>query len=62
MKNNFGKSNGDIIYWKNAYFHKMHMWLYAQLEQKIFDDIFYSKRSLTTARYCREKKYDIPWD
>ena len=40
----FGRSDDDMILWKNAYFHYMQTWFDAQLDQKILDGI-YSVRS-----------------
>ena len=37
----FGKSDNDMIYWKNAYFHKMNTWFHVQLDQKILDGLYY---------------------
>ena len=31
---NFSKSDGDIIWWKNAYFHQMHTWFHVQIDKK----------------------------
>ena len=36
---NFGKSDDDIIQWKNASFQYMHLWFHAQLAQKILDGL-----------------------
>ena len=36
---NFGRSDDDMIYWKNAFFQYMQMWFDAQLDQKILDSI-----------------------
>ena len=36
---NFGRSDDDMIYWKNAYFQYMQTWFNAQLDQKILDGI-----------------------
>ena len=36
---NFGRSDDDMIYWKNAYFQYMQMRYDAQLDQKILDGI-----------------------
>ena len=35
----FGRSDDDMILWKNAYFHYMQTWFDAQLDQKILDSI-----------------------
>ena len=32
---NFGRSDDDMIVWKNAYFHYIKTWFNAQLGQKI---------------------------
>ena len=37
---NIGRSDGDMIYWKNAYFQYMQTWFDAQLNQKIVDCIY----------------------
>ena len=37
---NFGKSDYDIIYRKNAPFLYMHLWFHAQLAQKILDSFY----------------------
>ena len=37
---NFGRSDDDMIYWKNAYFQYMQTWFDAQLDQKILDGIY----------------------
>ena len=36
---NFARSDEDMIYWKNAYFHYTHTWFHAQLTQKILDGL-----------------------
>ena len=36
---NFGRSDDDMIKWKNAYFQYMHTWLGAQLDQQILDGL-----------------------
>ena len=36
---NFGRSDDDMIYWKNAYFQYMLTWFDAQLDQKILDGL-----------------------
>ena len=38
---NFGKSDGDIILWQNAYFHLIQMGFHGQLEQKILEGSYY---------------------
>ena len=45
---------GNIIYWKNAYFHK---WYHAQLEQKILDGTWYV---LWTSGISRIHTFDVP--
>ena len=37
---NFGKSDDDMILWKNAYFYYMHTWSHVKLDQKILDRLF----------------------
>ena len=37
---NFGRSDDDMILWKNAYFQYMQKWFDAQLDQKILDVIY----------------------
>ena len=37
--NNFGRSDDDMIYWKNAYFQYISLWFDAQLDKKILDGI-----------------------
>ena len=37
----FGRSDDDMILWKNAYFQYMQTWFEAQLDKKILEGIYY---------------------
>ena len=37
---NFGRSDDEPIYWKNAYFQYMQAWFEVRLDQKISDVIY----------------------